>query len=827
MRRLTLFLVVLTVVAIGCSGSATDDVVPAVTTTTTVAPATTTTVAPATTTTTVAPATTTTTVAPTTTTTTVAPTTTTTTVAPTTTTTTTTTTTLPPIDWEGIVTGVVDVWLAEGTPITPGVSVAVLLPDGTEVLVARGMADLVAEEPVTTDDYFRIGSISKTITTVAVLQLVSEGLIDLDEPVATYVGDLLDGYVLDGIDYGDLVTVRQVLNHTDGFAEYAFDLEFYTSMSTRLETVVEPEEIVAWALSRGPQYVPGTAYVYNTVGHSVAGLIIESVTGKPAHQVLRERIFDPLGLEAIFLPPVEDPPVSVVHGYAATILKAALDAIPATASYPEADLGDLYDMLVIPQEAIRSAGWTGGGIEAQLVDVARIFRAMFDGTLLDDAAVAEFLTTSEFSNYGLGISVGTTGDTTSWSHGGGVPGFRSHAAYYPELDIALALSTNVLPADPDVGALAERILGALTAAEPEPLPVSADPDALGAILSSEPVDLGGWSHLGEAWRVVYRSQAVNGSPIEVTGVIIAPPGNADGPRPVLSITHGTTGLADECAPSLDFPDDYVLTFITPFLEKGWVVVATDYEGLGGPGLHPYIVGESEARGAFDIVRAAQTVPGLGADGPLVVWGHSQGGHAAMHVAERWTDLAPELDLVGVAAGAPPSQFPLLSAFLRGGDFQGYLTMAGAGLAAAYDELDLAPLVAPEYQHLLGELENGCLGHIFDVFNPIPYEDLLTVDDIFALPEWNARLLENDTNQRPNEVPTIILHGDEDEQIPVASSEVLLAQLCALEGHAPLERRVYPGTNHGSSVIAYRDDLIAWLEARVAGEPALDQCGSGA
>jgi D-alanyl-D-alanine carboxypeptidase len=464
----------------------------------------------------------------------------------------------------------VDVWLAEGTPVTPGVSVAVLLPDGTEMLVASGLADLVAQEPVTTDDYFRIGSISKTITSVAMLQLVSEGHVDLDEPVATYVGDLLDGYVLDGVDYGDQVTVRQVLNHTDGFAEYAFDLGFYLLMSERLETVVEPEEIVDWAISMGPQYVPGTAYSYNTVGHNVVGLIIESVTGQPAHEVLRERIFDPLGLDDIFLPPAEDPPEPVVHGYAATVLKAALDAIPTTASYPEADLGDVYDISVVPQEAIRSAGWTGGSIEAQVLDVARIFRAMFDGTLLDDAMVAEFLTTSEFSDYGLGISVGeadvnTVGaavvvaeDAVSYSHGGGVPGFRSHAAYFPDHDITIAVSANVLPADPDVGELADRILGALlNEAELEPLPASDDSDALGAILDSEPVDLGGWLHLGEAWRVVYRSEAVNGNPIEVTGVIIAPADSTDDARPVLSITHGTTGLADGCAPSLGFPDDYI------------------------------------------------------------------------------------------------------------------------------------------------------------------------------------------------------------------------------------------------------------------------------
>ncbi len=250
-------------------------------------------------------------------------------------------------------------------------------------------------------------------------------------------------------------------------------------MSTRLETVVEPKEIIDWAIERGPQYVPGTAYMYNTVGHNVAGLVIESTTGQPAHEVLRERIFDPLGLKAIFLPPAENPPVPVVHGYAATTLKAALDLIPATAAYPGTEIGNLYDTSVIPQEAIRSAGWTGGGIEAQVADVARIFRATFDGTLLTPAMIKEFLTPSQFSDYGLGISVGaadvntlgeaieTTTDVLSYSHGGGVPGFRSYAAYYPDLNVALALSTNILPADPDVSNLAERIISALMVGEPD------------------------------------------------------------------------------------------------------------------------------------------------------------------------------------------------------------------------------------------------------------------------------------------------------------------------------------------------------------------------
>jgi predicted esterase len=86
-------------------------------------------------------------------------------------------------------------------------------------------------------------------------------------------------------------------------------------------------------------------------------------------------------------------------------------------------------------------------------------------------------------------------------------------------------------------------------------------------------------------------------------------------------------------------------------------------------------------------------------------------------------------------------------------------------------------------------------------------------------------MENDTNQLPNQVPVVILHGDLDQQIPVVTSAALFAQLCAFADHAPLDRRVYEGEGHGSVVPAYLDDLTAWLEARVAGEPATDQCGA--
>ncbi|MCH2521944.1 MAG: alpha/beta fold hydrolase, partial [Dehalococcoidia bacterium] len=340
-----------------------------------------------------------------------------------------------------------------------------------------------------------------------------------------------------------------------------------------------------------------------------------------------------------------------------------------------------------------------------------------------------------------------------------------------------------------------------------------------SVIQMEEIDVG---ELGVGFRIIYESKSIFGEPIEVSGLVLAPDLNSEESRPVLSVAHGTVGLADQCAPSRQEPVAN-LELIKPFIEAGWVVVASDFEGLGSDGIHHYIVGESEARGVFDIVRAAKNIEGLNADGPLVVWGHSQGGHAALHASQRWLDLAPELNLVGVAAGAPPSQFPLLRSFLQSGPFQGYLVMVGASFGSAYPELDYESLIKSEYLPLLEELEKGCTGHVFDIFNPIPYEDLVTVDDVFSLPDWNARLTENDTNQRNVQVPTVILHGTDDEQIPFIASQLLFGQLCAFSLSAPIELREYPGTNHATAVTEYWSDLIDWSNERISGAPANDQC----
>ena len=350
-----------------------------------------------------------------------------------------------------------EVWLlANGAP---GSSVSVLLPDGSQVNVAEGDRDRNGTA-ASVEDYWRIASISKPITSAVVLKLVEEGVIGIDEPVMTYLGnDWATGYVLDGIDYAPLITIRQILNHTDGFPEYAFDPGFYLLASSRLDVVFEPQEVVDWAFGRGPQYVPGTEYSYNTVGHVIAGLVIEAVTGREAHELIREYISLPANAPDLYLPPKEFPPSMVPSMFVQGELATLISFLPGLAPYlEEARINDeVLDLSVGPQEVLSSVGWTGGGVEAQMDDLARVFKAMFDGTILTQETVDLFSEKAIGSSYALGIQLSERVGYATFEHGGGVPGFRSHARYFPDLDLSIALSANMIPVDPDVGSIADEI----------------------------------------------------------------------------------------------------------------------------------------------------------------------------------------------------------------------------------------------------------------------------------------------------------------------------------------------------------------------------------
>ncbi len=180
-------------------------------------------------------------------------------------------------------------------------------------------------------------------------------------------------------------------------------------------------------------------------------------------------------------------------------------------------------------------------------------------------------------------------------------------------------------------------------------------------------------------NVLYTSRSPQGERIAVSGSISIPKGKAPkGGWPVITWAHGTTGVADVCAPSRNnnaSPAKDYISYINPilsdWLKAGYAVMRTDYEGLGTPGPHPYLIGKSEARSTLDIIRAArQFDPAIGKR--YVIAGHSQGGHAALFAAGNASKWTPDLKLRGTMAYAPAS----------------HLEAAGSG-AAGVDGAELA------------------------------------------------------------------------------------------------------------------------------------------
>jgi pimeloyl-ACP methyl ester carboxylesterase len=350
---------------------------------------------------------------------------------------------------------------------------------------------------------------------------------------------------------------------------------------------------------------------------------------------------------------------------------------------------------------------------------------------------------------------------------------------------------------------------------PDPLPAGKPGD----VIRSEPADAPGLK--GSMSRVMYLSTNINGEAIAVTGLILIPNGTApSGGWPIITWAHGTTGIADACAPSLK-PAEFV-TVANGLLDAGYLVVATDYEGLGTPGRHPYIVGESEARGTLDIVRVAQNFPNANASKRYAIWGHSQGGHAAMFAGHIAKTYAPEIELVADVAGAPPSQLLLVNAALQTSPYKHYIAMVAAAMNAAYGDqkADLTQVLTPEGLEFLNNMDTMCSSDLGKAAAGLDFTKLQKADPS-TIPAWNQLLKDNDpgTFTAPIPVPLLIIHGGNDEQIPVVSSAALFDQLCKI---GQVEQRwVFAGQSHAGVIAPSFSSMVSWIGDRFTGKPMPD------
>ena len=328
---------------------------------------------------------------------------------------------------------------------------------------------------------------------------------------------------------------------------------------------------------------------------------------------------------------------------------------------------------------------------------------------------------------------------------------------------------------------------------------------------------------GTRTRIMYLSETVGGDPVAVTGTVVVPDGDAPaGGRDVVTVAHATTGIADGCAPSRNLGTGENL--LAPVaIGSGYVMVVSDYEGLGMPGRHPYLVGEAEGRNVLDGATAAGQVPGVEVSRRVGIVGYSQGGHAALwagQLAQRWTR---GLDVVGVAAGAPSTGLPLyLSLAQTQPTVIGFVLMIVAGYEAAYpDEADPALVLSPDGASVLDTVDDGCVADVLARFAGTVGGPLLQPHAGTVEP-WATLMAANDPGQAKIRTPVLVTASSADEVVPSPLVHALLDRMCAVGTR--VDGRLYQdGGGHVESAARSYLDGFAWLAERFAGQPAVSTC----
>ena len=328
----------------------------------------------------------------------------------------------------------------------------------------------------------------------------------------------------------------------------------------------------------------------------------------------------------------------------------------------------------------------------------------------------------------------------------------------------------------------------------------------------------------KAYRVLYKSHGPDGRVDAVSGLVIVPDGPTPrGGRKVVDFTHGGVGIARGCAPSLHAGDPgQVIEGLGEFIAAGYVVAATDYAGLGVPGAVPELVGPLEAMNALDIVRAARRLRVAHAGTQFVVWGHSQGGQAALFTGQLAASYTPELHLLGVAAGSP---LPDLRSLFR----LDLVNPAGSELTASalsawsqlYPDARLEQILTPTGRAALADLADRCLyGREYSSGAPT-----LEASEIVRAPwdtePWRRIMEENTPGPAPIGAPILLVQGSADPVVPSRLTVRLAALLCS--AGEEVELRLYPSVEHVEAGIVASPDVVAWMAGRFAGRPAPSSC----
>ncbi len=369
-----------------------------------------------------------------------------------------------------------------------------------------------------------------------------------------------------------------------------------------------------------------------------------------------------------------------------------------------------------------------------------------------------------------------------------------------------------------------------------------------------------------AWRIAYISSDLAGRKTISTGLIVAPVGQVpkEG-RPVVAWAHGTTGTAQNCGPS-QLPNpaqplneyfliggnsstDYGLPAVERFIQDGYVIVATDYQGLGGGGRHQYMVSGTQARDAINSIRAAGEMKEVGAGKRALIYGWSQGGGTVLaaasspdYIAQKGTAF-DDIEIVGFVAMAPPDVTATLNVepddqataeqYIHGlihtfsdNVFNfAHLSMTLWALPNGFSNIQLNNIFTSKGAEAINDIYSGkCIHAAADTLSynfGNTYQALLKSPPQNAL-AWAQAIYSSGVNKTRPVAPVIIYWGTKDTAVPPVMGALYQKQMCQLGGN--VARIQLPGEQtHFTTPPAAEPLYVPWIEDRFAGKPAQDSC----
>ncbi len=330
---------------------------------------------------------------------------------------------------------------------------------------------------------------------------------------------------------------------------------------------------------------------------------------------------------------------------------------------------------------------------------------------------------------------------------------------------------------------------------------------------------------GQGFRILYRSERSNGSSVAASGMVFVPSGKPPaGGWPVVAWAHPTVGLGRSCAPSRTADPLSDVSWLSDMLQRGWIVTATDYAGLGTPGSSAYLVGESEARDVLNSVRAARNLEPGKASSRFALWGHSQGGHAVLFAAIRARGYAPELKLVAAAAAAPAAELEALLAEQSGSAVNWVIgPEIFVSWPVEYPSLSRKEVGSNAALSHYRKVAHECIG----IKSSLEAQALNKFDSGFfkkdpsSVPSWRSVLVKQTAPALPPSIPLFIAQGLKD-QIVLPNTTALYAQRSCRAG-SNLEVAWMGGVGHVKAAAVSGPFVASWLFDRFAGRPNINTC----